>query len=1131
MPQQNNYELLIDKLDQFIRKYYVNKLIRGTLYTLGLVVAMFVAFSVAEYYAYFPMATRKLLFFTFVGSTVGALGVWVLQPLTSYFRLGRVISHEQAAQIIGAHFHNVQDKLLNVLQLKALARQDMESDTSLIEASINQKIGELEPVPFKSAINLGENKKYLRFALPPLLLLLLIMFYNGQIIERGTARIIRNGETFEREAPFSFVVEDANPSVVQFEDYVLSVKVEGEALPNEVFINVDNYNYKLKKQDNQTFTYVFKKVSKDTKFYLQASGFPSNTYELKVLTKPNITNFRVRLDYPAYTGRKDEMVENIGDLVVPEGTSITWTFEATNTDAIDVVFDGSQEATLERVGAKRFQLTRRLLAAATYKLYVSNSYLAKADSVLYTLGVVTDGYPSIAMEQFVDSTVSNLLFFGGEAADDYGISRLTFNYEVQKANGTTQEEVVTLHKGAIKQLMFDHEFDLNALGLEPGDKVNYYFEVFDNDGVHGSKSTKTARMTYELPTKEEFKQQEQANSEAIKNELEQAIKDSKALKEEIKALQNKLLQKENLDWQDRKALENLMERQKEIEKTIEGARKKFEENKENQSKFDEPTEDFKEKQDKLEELFEEVQDDEMQQLMDKIEDLLEKLDKEEILKQLDEFELSDDEQEKNYDRLLELYKQLEFENEMRQTSDELDQLAKEQEELSEETQQNEEATQPKSDEELQKKQEALNEKFDQLQQKLEELEQKGEELPNSPKMDELQEQGESVKEEQKNASDQLKKGDNQKAGKSQKKASEQMKDMANKMNMMMQSSQMQQAQEDVKALRQLLENLVNLSFDQEQIMEEIRTVPTNTPVYTRLVQDQYKLKDDFALVQDSLDALAKRVFQIETFVTEKVTDIKKELKSSIDLLEERQKNPASVSQQKVMTNVNDLALMLSEVMEQMQQQMANQMQGSQMCQSPGQGKPMPQMGQMQQQLNQKLDQMAKQMEQSGQSKGEGKDGQNGKNGKKGGKKWSKDFAEAAAQQAAIRRALQELQKQKSEQGKGSAELQKLIDEMDKAETDLVNKQLNTEMLKRQQEILTRLLKAEKAEREQEYENQRKSEIAQKQDRPKPKALEEYLKQREAEIERYRTVSPALRPYYKGLVEEYYNTLKGVKSTK
>ena len=81
------------------------------------------------------------------------------------------------------------------------------------------------------------------------------------------------------------------------------------------------------------------------------------------------------------------------------------------------------------------------------------------------------------------------------------------------------------------------------------------------------------------------------------------------------------------------------------------------------------------------------------------------------------------------------------------------------------------------------------------------------------------------------------------------------------------------------------------------------------------------------------------------------------------------------------------------------------------------------------------------------------------------------------------------------------------------------------MLKGQQEILTRLLEAEKADRQREYDNKRKAERASQQERKMPPSLEEYIKKREAEIELYKTVSPALKPYYKFLVEEYFKSLK------
>jgi len=131
----------------------------------------------------------------------------------------------------------------------------------------------------------------------------------------------------------------------------------------------------------------------------------------------------------------------------------------------------------------------------------------------------------------------------------------------------------------------------------------------------------------------------------------------------------------------------------------------------------------------------------------------------------------------------------------------------------------------------------------------------------------------------------------------------------------------------------------------------------------------------------------------------------------------------------------------------------------------------------------------------------------------------------AAKQAALRNALKEMQKQKQEQGKGNKALDDIIKDMDKVETDLVNKRLTNETLKRQEQILTRLLEEERAERERDQDEQRQAQSAQQQNAKLPPALEEYLKKRRAEVDLYRTVSPVLKPYYKGLVEEY---LKGGK---
>lgn len=1133
MTEKNNYQLLIEKLDQFIRKFYVNQLIRGSLYSIALILVLFLGLNFLEHYYYFDTSTRTILFYSFVGISVLALFSWVVQPLMHYFNLGKIISHEQAAQIIGDHFVDVKDKLLNVLQLKNQA--DSASNKDLILASINQKSEKIKLVPFRSAIDLGQNRKYLRYALPPLLLLIVMLFAAPSLIKDSTARLIKHNQEFEKPAPFQFVVDKENLEVVQYDDFPLTVTIEGEVLPNEVFIDVDNYQYRLTKEDNNTFTYRFSNVQKETEFKLFSSGIESSDYTLGVLKKPNILGFEVDLNYPNYTQRKDESLSSIGDLVVPIGTNIDWVFNSENTDEIAIRFGNASGLTeTKRFSDELFTFKKKALKDETYKLYISNESLPNADSISYTLTIIPDLYPTIKAEKFQDSLDSKLIFFVGEASDDYGLRNLDFNYRITKEDGTEGElQRMNLQEPANKTTQYTHTWDLNELALDPGDEVSYYFEVFDNDGVNGSKSARTNLMIFAMPTVEEYEAMAEENDDEIKDKLQKSLDESKKLQDDMKKLREKLLQEKDVDWQTKKELEKMLDRQKELQKQVDDAKKAFEENMKNQEEFDEQDENIMEKQEQLQELFEEVMDEEMQELMKQIEELMQELEKEGALEMMEEMEMNDEEMEMELDRMLEMFKQMELEMEMERFMEKLEELAEKQEELAEETEelgeemeQNEENSDEMSQEEkdakkeetdqkqeeLEEKQEELNKEFDELQEKMDEIEKKNEELENKKDIGDNDEEMEDIEQDMQDSQEQMEQQQNKKASQKQKSASEKMKNMAMAMQMKMQQQEMEQMEEDMAALRQLLENLVGLSFDQEDLMESFDEANVNTPHYVDLVQDQFKLKDDFKLIEDSLQALSKRVHQIESFVTEKVTEVKENIKESIDELEERRKPQAAEHQQRTMKNVNDLALMLSEVMQQMQQQMSGMMAGSQMCTNPGQGmkpgqKPTDKMSQGQQKLNDQMKQMKEGLE-KGQKQG-----------------MSKEFAQMAARQAALRQALKEKQKKLQEQGNGSKELQDLIDQMNKVETDLVNKTLTNEMMKRQQDILNRLLEHEKAERQREYDNKRKSETAGEYERKVPPSLEEYIKKREAEIEQFKTVSPSLKPYYKHLVEEYFKSLK------
>lgn len=1104
---KDNYSLLIEKLDGFIRKYYINQLLRGSLYTVGAVLGLFILINVLEYYFFFGTGVRTAMLWSFGLLSITALYRWVALPLMHYFYLGQVISHEQAATIIGQHFTDVKDKLLNILQLKQQSNNAIYAD--LIHASINQKSNEIKLVPFKSAIDLSKNRKYLRYALPPVLLFLFLLLGAPNVLREGTTRLWNSSTKFERPAPFKFVIDADSLKAVQFSDFLLKVKVEGQALPNEVFIQLGNVQYRLNKEAADVFSYKFVNLQKDVDFNLFAGGVESRDYQLSVARKPSILAFDVKLNFPSYIGRSSEALANVGDLVIPQGTNIAWVFNAQNTDDLSMRFGANATTSAKRFDDELFSFNRKAMQDETYKVFLRNASITGADSVSYTISVIPDLHPQISVEEFKDSTTSSKIsFFAGDASDDYGLSSLTFNYQIKRARGGQQPmNTVKIEKKAGKQIQYDYTWDIRNLELQPGDEINYYFEVFDNDGVNGAKSARTAVMQYRMPSLDEFRQQQASNNDEIKKELEKSLRESLKVQEELKKLRNKVLQQKELDWQSRKEMERLLQRQQQLQEQLQDAKKTFEENKQQQQEFNQQNEELQQEQEQLEKLFEEAVSEEMKQLMEDIQKLLQEMNKDEMLEKMEKMQMNNEELGKELERLKELFKQMEVESMLEQQIEKLEELAKEQDQLAKETEEKQ-----KSPEDLKKEQDELNKQFEDLKKQHEEMLKKNEELKRKQKIDDEKKEMNDTSKEMKDASEDLQQNESGGAAKKQKKAANKMKNMANKMKQNKQKGKQKQMEEDIQTLRQLLENLVTLSFAQEKNMKEVSGATINTPRYVELAQDQYKIKDDFKLVEDSLQALASRNFDIESIVTEKVTDLKSSLKSSLEELEERRVNMATEQQQRSMKTFNDLALMLSEALQNMQMKMGN-MPGAGSCPKPGEGEgdgtkgkvPKDKVSQGQDNLNQQLKDLKDRL---------------GKQGKEG---MSKEFAQMAAKQAALRNALRQLQKEKQEKGKGSKELQQIMDEMDKVEIDLVNKRLSNETLKRQQDILTRLLEEERAEREREQDDKREAETARQQQPKTPPALEEYLKKRRAEIEQFRTVSPALKPYYKQLVEEY---LKG-----
>ena len=1123
---ENNFNSLLQKLDEFIRKFYVNQIIRGIILTLSLSFILFLSIVTLEYFGEFSSAVRTGLFFGFTLMLFGVFGFLIAIPLLKIISIGKRISREKASAIIGLHFSNVSDKLSNVLQLQHLSES---GSSDLLVASINQKIAQLKPIPFAAAINFQENKKYLKFLLVPLFIIIGLAAFEPKVIRDSTQRIISYNEEFIKQAPYEIVVENENLTAFKNEGFKLKVKLKGEEIPNQLSVIYQEKRFLLSKKGKNNFLYEFKNLQSDVAFSFFDGEFESKIYNITTLAKPQLLNFQVAFEFPKYLKKQNKVLENTGDITIPQGTKVKWFFSTENTDNV-VFIQTDSSKTLVRSAKDEFAFESRFLRSSNYGLSVANVNLQFLDTIFYSVNVIPDARPSIEVDTKVDSANQQIRYFKGLVKDDYGFNKLVFYRRFVGQNdsvGQFEKQNIPINL-ALPTTDFYHSLNLGNFQLVAGDEVEYYFEVWDNDGVNGSKSSRTQTFKYKAPTKEELSNNNKETDELVKKQLEENIKLTKEIKKDLDALKEKLLNKKELGFQEKKQVQALLEKQKKVQQSMEKLQQKNKDNNQMQEKFSKQDEALLEKQKQLQEMFEKVMTEEMKEMMRQMEEMMEKMKKDDLQKSLEQMELNNEELEKELDRNLELFKQLEVEKQLAEAKEKLDELRKKQAELKKETE--DKKTDSKESKE---KQDELNKKMEDVSKELDEVKKKNEELESPNDLDDTKKLEEDIKKDMQESSDELSKKNKKKAGEEQQEAGEKMEELSDQISQMQQQMASENNAENLEDLRALLENIIQLSFDQEEVMENIKNTNNNDPRYVALSQQQKKLKDDSKIVEDSLFALSKRIQKLEAArtINQEMTAVNFNMEKAIEELQERRTPQASNRQQLAMTSLNNLALLLDNSVQKMQQSM---MQSDGKCKKPGNGKPKPgngsspsNMKSLQQQLNKQMEALKKAMEE-GKSPGQGKKGQKPGQGKpgQGNGGMSKELAQMAAKQAAIRKAVEKLQDEIGESnGQGGGNMKKIGDLMEQTETDLVNKQITNETLMRQEEILTRLLESEKDEKEREKDEKREATEAADQLSRNPNEFFGYNKRKDQEMELMRTIPPAFNSYYKLKVSEYFNQIE------
>ena len=1127
---KENFSEIQSKLESFTNKFYKNQLIKGGIlfFTIGILYFLLTLFI--EYMLWLNTIGRSILFWVFIIVEAVLLFKFILIPISRLFKLRKGISYEEASEIIGNHFPNVNDKLVNILQLS-----ENDTKSELLLASIDQRAKELKPIPFNIAINFKDNLKYIKYSLIPIFIIVIIWLTgNYDFFSSSYKRVVNYNVAYEPPAPFEFLVVNNSLKAVENQNFEIYINTVGDVLPDEVAIFIDNEKYFLQQSSVNSFKHTISRVTANTSFYLEANGIRSRAYEIEVLKVPTLLDFQMELTYPEYIKKSKERIKNTGNAVIPEGTSVNWIVHSKQTDAVEMIMADTLYHFTNQ--GENFSLNKRLYSDFYYEIAISNKEVKRHEQLGFNIEIVKDKYPDIQVNSKKDTVnAGGNIFNIGEVSDDYGIRKLEVVFYPKGSDEVTHNRInIPIKSSTFDQ--FSYAFP-NQIELEEGLVYEFYFEVTDNDAIHGGKKTKSQIFSFRNLTTSELKDEELFKQEKTIKNIDKGIDKLKNQQKELQDISRLQKEKKKLNFNDKRKLQNFINRQKQQDELMRNFTKDLQKNLENineENKEDPFNELLKER---LERQQKELEKNE--KLLEELEKLNEKLDKEELSRKIERLAKQQKNNERSLEQLLELTKRYYVETKAQKLKDDLFELARKQDSLS---RQDEKNTKEAQDE--------LNNEFKKLKEDFEELEKSNEELKKPIEFKRNEEEEFLIERLQKEASENLedtkaedKQGENknqqqkEKAKKRQKQAATKLKELGDQLASQLQQGGQEGEAEDAESLRQILDNLVLFSFDQEAVLDKFSEFDSNSANFAKNLRKQNDLRTLFQHVDDSLFALSLRRPEISERINNEITNVYFNIDKALDRLAQNRIGEGVASQQYALTAANNLADFLSQVLDNMQQSMGNG-QGN----SKSKGFQLPDIIQSQEQINQQFQKgLNKQKGEQGNEGEKGKNGQEGEDskGNKEGKKEGQnngqgtngngnggeegltdELYEIFKQQQQLRQSLEEQLKDKYGNGnEGNAE--KLLKEIEDVEDDLLENGFNENTLQKLTKIKHELLKLENASFEQGKKDERESTTNRKVFTNKSIPTDEEIRQYFNQVEILNRQALPLRQIYKKKVQSYF----------
>ena len=271
------------------------------------------------------------------------------------------------------------------------------------------------------------------------------------------------------------------------------------------------------------FRHVFLKPETSFSFQALSEGARSVPGRVDVVPAPAVGNLTLDYLFPDYTGLAARTQRGGGDIQALPGTQVRLRMQANvplNKGALR--FAQGNELPLA-IAELDLQGEILVMEEGAYRIEIEDRHgLSNPEPPWYTIQVTPDAVPTVKWlypENGEEVDETTVLQVGYEAEDDFGLQDAALVY--RGADGV--EHRLPLRQGRFDQRMATEHFswDFYQHPLPPGETVDVYIEVYDNDTISGPKKGVSETLTFKVRNREE----EHQALEDLQREIADALLD------------------------------------------------------------------------------------------------------------------------------------------------------------------------------------------------------------------------------------------------------------------------------------------------------------------------------------------------------------------------------------------------------------------------------------------------------------------------------------------------------------------------------------------------------------------------------------------------------------------------------